>query len=101
MHYIRIVSPLPCCLGYLRLGKDVRTIPILVMALLSRFSLLAVTVLLSRVGAQPSPIVQENIYAAIARAAVDPSNIDYTEFVNVFIGTDNYGDVWYVLLLAS
>lgn len=50
--------------------------------------------LLSLVGAQPSPVVQERISAAISRAAIDPQNVDYTEFVNVFIGTDNYGDVW-------
>lgn len=49
--------------------------------------------LLSLVGAQPSPVVQERISAAISRAAIDPQNVDYTEFVNVFIGTDNYGDV--------
>ena len=45
--------------------------------------------------AQPSPEVQERISAAIKKAATSNStDVDYTEFVNVFIGTDNYGDVW-------
>ncbi|THH33315.1 hypothetical protein EUX98_g870 [Antrodiella citrinella] len=43
------------------------------------------------VQAQPSPQVQERITAAIK--AANSTNIDYTKFVNVFIGTDNYGDV--------
>ncbi|KAE9392262.1 glycoside hydrolase family 92 protein [Gymnopus androsaceus JB14] len=42
--------------------------------------------------AQPSPEVQQKISAAIA-AAANESNPDYTSFVNVFIGTDNDGDV--------
>lgn len=38
--------------------------------------------------AQPSPEVQQRISAAIAAAANStPSNIDYTAFVNPFIGT--------------
>ncbi|KAI0675348.1 glycoside hydrolase family 92 protein [Trametes maxima] len=46
------------------------------------------------VDAQPSPDVQKRISAAIKRAASLPSDIvDYTELVNVFIGTDNFGDV--------
>ena len=45
--------------------------------------------------AQPSPQVQKRITQAIKAAANLSSNeIDYTEFVNVFIGTDNDGDVW-------
>lgn len=52
------------------------------------------------VHAQPSPQVQKRITAAIKAAAKLPSSeIDYTQFVNVFIGTDNYGDVWQVLEL--
>lgn len=50
--------------------------------------------LLALVRAQPSPVVQERISAAIASAAADPNNVDYTSLVNVYIGTDNYGDVW-------
>ncbi|KAI5120307.1 hypothetical protein M0805_005811 [Coniferiporia weirii] len=42
--------------------------------------------------AQPSPAVQERISAAIEAAAYS-TNIDYTAFVNPFIGTDNSGDV--------
>ena len=50
--------------------------------------------LLALVRAQPSPVVQERISAAIASAAADPNNVAYTSLVNVYIGTDNYGDVW-------
>jgi hypothetical protein len=73
----------------------------------------------SVVRAQPSPDVQRRISAAIQAAIVDgPGTIDYTAFVNPFIGTgtllyqpsdhlgpnlkytillsDNYGDVWFV-----
>lgn len=57
-------------------------------------SLLVGASLLRLVDAQPSPVVQERIFDAIAKAAEDSTNIDYTEFVNVYIGTDNYGDVW-------
>ncbi|KAH8994062.1 glycoside hydrolase family 92 protein, partial [Lactarius akahatsu] len=46
----------------------------------------------SSVRAQPSPEVQRRITAAI-KAAVDASTVDYTAFVNPFIGTDNFGDV--------
>ncbi|KAI0687903.1 glycoside hydrolase family 92 protein [Cytidiella melzeri] len=46
------------------------------------------------VQAQPSPQVQKRITQAIKAAAnVSSSEIDYTQFVNVFIGTDNFGDV--------
>lgn len=38
------------------------------------------------VHAQPSPQVQKRITAAI-KAAATSNNIDYTEFVNPFIGT--------------
>ncbi|KAH9946931.1 glycoside hydrolase family 92 protein [Amylocystis lapponica] len=54
--------------------------------------LLAATSVLRRVPAQPSPVVQQRISAAIEKAA-NATSIDYTEFVNVYIGTDNYGDV--------
>ena len=48
------------------------------------------------VHAQPSPEVQKRISAAIKKAGESNSTeIDYTQFVNVFIGTDNFGDVWY------
>ncbi|KAH6906322.1 hypothetical protein BKA70DRAFT_406060 [Coprinopsis sp. MPI-PUGE-AT-0042] len=45
--------------------------------------------------AQPSPSLQSRISAAI-QAASNKTDLDYTEFVNPFIGTDtvNYGDVW-------
>ena len=46
--------------------------------------------------AQPSPKVQQRIGAAIKGAANATSDIDFTQFVNVFIGTDNFGDVWCV-----
>ena len=49
---------------------------------------------LSLVQAQPSPNVQKSISAAIKAAAKEATDIDYTQFVNVFIGTDNFGDVW-------
>ncbi|KAL1694850.1 glycoside hydrolase family 92 protein [Schizophyllum commune] len=44
------------------------------------------------VSAQPAPELQERISQAIANAA-NETNPDYTSFVNVFIGTDNFGDV--------
>jgi len=53
----------------------------------------------SFVKAQPSPDLQKRITAAI-KAAANQSNPDYTQFVNPFIGTDNYGDVWYICLLV-
>lgn len=53
---------------------------------------------LALVGAQPSPKVQRRIAQAIKAVTNTTSNIDYTEFVNVFIGTDNFGDVWFVIL---
>ncbi|KAI0630406.1 glycoside hydrolase family 92 protein [Trametes polyzona] len=44
--------------------------------------------------AQPSPQVQKRISAAIKKAGSSHTrDVDYTEFVNVFIGTDNFGDV--------
>ena len=50
---------------------------------------------LGSVYAQPSPEVQKRISAAIKEAGTSNStNVDYTQFVNVFIGTDNFGDVW-------
>ncbi|KAI9062844.1 glycoside hydrolase family 92 protein [Trametes sanguinea] len=46
------------------------------------------------ISAQPSPEVQKRISAAIAKAAhQNTTDVDYTQFVNVFIGTDNFGDV--------
>ncbi|KAI0072512.1 glycoside hydrolase family 92 protein [Panus rudis PR-1116 ss-1] len=43
--------------------------------------------------AQPSPQVQKRITKAIKAVKPNTTNIDYTQFVNVFIGTDNFGDV--------
>lgn len=44
--------------------------------------------------AQPSPEVQKRIDKAIKDAA-NKTNLDYTAFVNPFIGTGlTYGDVW-------
>ncbi|EMD37640.1 glycoside hydrolase family 92 protein [Gelatoporia subvermispora B] len=65
------------------------------MAAFKRLSwLLAASSLLSSISAQPSPEVQKRISAAIEAAAKsNGSDIDYTQFVNVFIGTDNFGDV--------
>ncbi|KAI0266724.1 glycoside hydrolase family 92 protein [Gloeopeniophorella convolvens] len=64
------------------------------MALLSLLRAFAALVVVGSVGvhAQPSPEVQRRISAAI-KAAGNTSTIDYTEFVNPFIGTDNFGDV--------
>ena len=57
---------------------------------------LAAIALFGGVHAQPSPDVQKRISAAIEKAGQSNStNVDYTQFVNVFIGTDNFGDVWY------
>ena len=58
-----------------------------------RFAVL-LTLASSLVYAQPSPAVQHRISAAIKAAANDPF-IDYTAFVNPFIGTGDitYGDV--------
>ncbi|KAG2148635.1 glycoside hydrolase family 92 protein [Suillus bovinus] len=56
----------------------------------------AAAVCISTTYAQPSPKVQARISAAIAAAqASNSTNIDYTAFVNPFIGTDHtyYGDV--------
>ncbi|OCH93726.1 glycoside hydrolase family 92 protein [Obba rivulosa] len=65
------------------------------MAALLRLSwLLLATSFLSFIRAQPSPELQKRISAAIEAAAKsNGSDIDYTQFVNVFIGTDNFGDV--------
>lgn len=49
------------------------------------------------VNAQPDPQVQKDITAAIKAAQNSTGgHVDYTKFVNVYIGTDNFGDVWYV-----
>ncbi len=48
----------------------------------------------SSVNAQPDPKVQKGITAAIRAAANSTGSVDYTKFVNVYIGTDNFGDVW-------
>lgn len=56
-------------------------------------SLLAASAL--HVGAQQSPEVQQKISAAIA-AAANTKKVDYTAFVNPFIGTDRSGNVWCV-----
>lgn len=56
---------------------------------------LAAVSLIGGVYAQPSPEVQKRISAAIKKAgASNSTSVDYTQFVNVFIGTDNFGDVW-------
>ncbi|KAF4599324.1 hypothetical protein EYR40_006416 [Pleurotus pulmonarius] len=66
--------------------------------------LLAVTFLSSKyVASQPAPSLQRRIAAAIHDAANATGPIDYTAFVNPFIGTDNFGDVWcqsLILLLS-
>ncbi|KAL4242672.1 Peptide-N(4)-(N-acetyl-beta-glucosaminyl)asparagine amidase [Abortiporus biennis] len=49
--------------------------------------------ILCAVQAQPSPKVQQRITKAIKAAANATEPVDYTQFVNVFIGTDNFGDV--------
>ncbi|KAF7289322.1 Glycoside hydrolase family 92 protein [Mycena indigotica] len=49
--------------------------------------------LLSGVYAQPAPSVQSGITAAIKAASNATGSLDYTEFVNVYVGTDNFGDV--------
>ena len=66
------------------------------MAAHTRFLVLAVVLFsaYTAVWAQPSPEVQKRITAAIKAAANATREIDYTQFVNVFIGTDNDGDVW-------
>ena len=58
---------------------------------------LFISIASSLVCAQPSPAVQQRIAAAIkAAATANQSDIDYTAFVNPFIGTGaiTYGDVW-------
>ncbi|KZT22603.1 glycoside hydrolase family 92 protein [Neolentinus lepideus HHB14362 ss-1] len=61
------------------------------MALHALALLLSISAGLVLVSAQPSPRVQERISAAIA--AAKGGSVNYTAFVNPFIGTDNYGDV--------
>ncbi|KAJ6498071.1 glycoside hydrolase family 92 protein [Mycena vitilis] len=56
------------------------------------FLLSAAGLLLPSVNAQPAPSVQAGITAAIKNAA-NATTLDYTAFVNPFIGTDNFGDV--------
>ncbi|THH13167.1 hypothetical protein EW146_g7023 [Bondarzewia mesenterica] len=56
------------------------------------FAVATIALTAIRVHAQPSPQVQKRITAAI-KAAANQTNIDYTAFVNPFIGTDNSGDV--------
>lgn len=58
---------------------------------MTKSPLVAVALALSAY-AQPSPDVQKRISTAIRNAA-GQSNLDYTAFVNPFIGTDNFGDV--------
>ncbi|KAF5338528.1 hypothetical protein D9611_013248 [Ephemerocybe angulata] len=53
---------------------------------------LAVLLLPLLTSAQPSPKIYERIQAAI-KAAPNQTEIDYTQFVNPFIGTSNYGNV--------
>ena len=48
---------------------------------------LVALVIANAVSAQPSPEVQKRIAAAIAATNSTNSTIDYTEFVNPFIGT--------------
>ena len=75
-----------------------RTMPATILSAWSRLCLLAAagSSWIALVEAQPSPKVQKGITAAIKAAANTTSDIDYTQFVNVFIGTDNFGDVWSV-----
>ncbi|KAJ7072819.1 glycoside hydrolase family 92 protein [Mycena amicta] len=49
--------------------------------------------LLSGVSAQPAPSVQAGITSAIKAAANATGPLDYTAYVNVYVGTDNFGDV--------
>ncbi|KAJ6498896.1 glycoside hydrolase family 92 protein [Mycena sanguinolenta] len=55
--------------------------------------LLSAAGLLLSASAQPAPSVQAGITAAIKNAANATAPLDYTAFVNPFIGTDNEGDV--------
>ncbi|KAF7376507.1 Glycoside hydrolase family 92 protein [Mycena sanguinolenta] len=55
--------------------------------------LLSTAGLLLSANAQPAPSVQAGITAAIKNAANATGPLDYTAFVNPFIGTDNFGDV--------
>jgi hypothetical protein len=77
-------------------------------------SIAALAALAAAVYAQPSPKVQQNILTAIAAAGNGTGALDYTKFVNPFVGTgecgrhtrhktlsaespfspDDYGDVW-------
>lgn len=62
----------------------------------SRSWLLAASALAGAVCAQPSPGVQQRIDQAIQDAGNATGQLDYTAFVNPFIGTGaiTYGDVW-------
>ena len=63
--------------------------------------LLIATIFVSVVQAQPSPQVQQRIDKAIKDAA-NKTNLDYTAFVNPFIGTGlTYGDVWWGSLTCA
>lgn len=82
-------------------------------AIMSLLAFLVVLTPLLQVYSQPSPNLQKRIDAAI-QAASNKTDLDYTEFVNPFIGTGplipnfaskphswvlsldtvNYGDVW-------
>ncbi|KAF8513341.1 glycoside hydrolase family 92 protein [Hysterangium stoloniferum] len=53
---------------------------------------LVTLLLVSSILAQPTPQQQKRISAAIKNAAKNKT-IDWTQFVNPFIGTDNFGDV--------
>ena len=68
---------------------------------LACFLLLTLAPWFHTVEAQPSPKVQQRITNAIKSVTPNTKNIDYTEFVNVFIGTDNFGDVWSVSLTLA
>lgn len=84
-------------------GRATSPFPALAMPLRTRFAafVFALLAAATSVLAQPSPQVQKRISAAIKTAANATSDIDYTQFVNVFIGTDNDGDVWYVARVQS
>ena len=56
--------------------------------------LLVASIFVAFVSAQPSPNVQKRIDKAIKDAAANKNNLDYTAFVNPFVGTGlTYGDV--------
>ena len=84
-------------------GRARSPFPALDMPLRTQFAAFAIVLLAAATSvlAQPSPQVQKRISAAIKSAANATSDIDYTQFVNVFIGTDNFGDVWSVSLTVA